>query len=195
MSQSSREYILSKIKKNKPEQVSLPDVPVFEPYLQSSLAEHFIDTLKFVGGQVIEADSVAVLDTAIKNIYPDAKVVASNTPLTQLSSIDLTLISRAHELENVDLAILKGELAVAENAAVWISTEHLLHRALPFITQHLVLLVEKSTLVWNMHEAYQKISGNYGYGVFISGPSKTADIEQSLVVGAHGSRSLTVVLY
>ncbi len=46
-----------------------------------------------------------------------------------------------------------------------------------------------------MHEAMLEIENfNEGYGVFISGPSKTADIEQSLVIGAQGPLSLTVFL-
>ena len=47
-----------------------------------------------------------------------------------------------------------------------------------------------------MHAAYQQLNGqNFDYGLFLSGPSKTADIEQSLVIGAQGAMSLTVILY
>jgi L-lactate dehydrogenase complex protein LldG len=46
-----------------------------------------------------------------------------------------------------------------------------------------------------MHEAYRRIKFNdYGYGTFISGPSKTADIAQVLVMGAQAARSATVLL-
>ncbi len=103
-------------------------------------------------------------------------------------------------LEQLDVAVLRGAFVVAENAAVWLPEANMLHRALPFIAQHLVLVVSRDALVPNMHVAYQRIDPKRtgtpfaGYGTFIAGPSKTADIEQSLVIGAHGARSLMVVL-
>ena len=86
--------------------------------------------------------------------------------------------------------------AVAENAAVWVAGSWLgRQRAIFVIAQHLVLVVPADRIVHNMHEAYAKIRfRGLGFGVFISGPSKTADIEQSLVIGAHGARSCTVCL-
>ena len=86
-------------------------------------------------------------------------------------------------------------MAVAENGAVWLSEDQLQVRVLPFICQHLAVLVNQKDIVHNMHEAYDKIGSSvYGYGAFIAGPSKTADIEQSLVLGAHGPRGMTVFL-
>lgn len=46
-----------------------------------------------------------------------------------------------------------------------------------------------------MLDAYPHIQNTeYGYGVFTVGPSKTADTKQSLVIGAHGARSLTIFI-
>jgi len=98
-------------------------------------------------------------------------------------------------LEDVDIAIARGDFAVAENGAVWVTDRDMTHRAILFITQHLVLVVPRDQVIDNMHQAYERLSfAGAGFGVFLSGPSKTADIEQSLVIGAHGPRSLTVFL-
>jgi L-lactate dehydrogenase complex protein LldG len=98
-------------------------------------------------------------------------------------------------LENVQLAILTGAFAVAENGAVWITSDAMGDRALPFICEHLALIVRRSNIVDTMRQAYERIGASaHDFGTFIAGPSKTADIEQSLVLGAHGPKSLTLFL-
>ena len=90
--------------------------------------------------------------------------------------------------------VIDGKIGVAENGAVWIEQD-VKQRAIYFIAEKLVILLDKNKIVNNMHEAYKLIdTGEYGFGTFISGPSKTADIEQALVMGAHGARDVMVVL-
>ena len=99
------------------------------------------------------------------------------------------------ELKSLDYAFIKGEIAVTENGAIWIHDESFINRVLPFICKHLCLVIDAKNVVSNMHEAYQKIKINEtGFGVFISGPSKTADIEQTLVIGAQGALEVTVYI-
>jgi L-lactate dehydrogenase complex protein LldG len=96
-------------------------------------------------------------------------------------------------LAEVEVLEIDGEFGVAENGAIWLAEEALPHRVAPFICQHLVINVSK--IVPNMHAAYAELNKpNSNFGLFLAGPSKTADIEQSLVIGAHGARSLTVVI-
>jgi L-lactate dehydrogenase complex protein LldG len=99
-----------------------------------------------------------------------------------------------HIYAHLELVVLNGHFGVAENAAIWFYEEELTLRVLPFITQNLAVVLPEEQIVANMHEAYEVITPQMGYGVFIAGPSKTADIEQSLVIGAHGSRSMTVFI-
>jgi L-lactate dehydrogenase complex protein LldG len=96
-------------------------------------------------------------------------------------------------LAEVEVLEIDGEFGVAENGAIWLTEEALPHRVAPFICQHLVIHVQK--IVPHMHAAYEELKKpSSSFGLFLAGPSKTADIEQSLVIGAHGARSLTVVI-
>lgn len=191
---SSRDQILSRARQNKPDLLPLPDVPTFVDETDD-LIDRFQKALAFVGGTQLDLADGMSLSDQIRQTFPDAERIASSLELPGIELVAIDTNTEKTVLEQVDLAILAGAFAVAENAAIWLPEANMLNRSLPFITQHLVLVVAKDQLVPNMHVAYQRIDrASLSYGVFIAGPSKTADIEQSLVVGAHGARSLMVVL-
>ena len=129
-------------------------------------------------------------------VVAQAAKVASLVPEAHPGNVPLATIDDPHALADVDVAIVRGEFAVAENGAVWVPARVLGRlQALPFITQHLVLVVDPAVVVHTLHEAYRRLRfDGPGFGLFISGPSKTADIELALVIGAHGARSATVFL-
>lgn len=191
---TSRDQILSRARQNKPDLLPLPEVPTFVDETDD-LIDRFKKALAFVGGTLLELADGTSLSDQIRQTFPDAERIASSLDLPGINLMPIDTSTDKNVLEQVDLAVLSGEFAVAENAAIWLPEANMLNRSLPFITQHLVLVVAKAQLVPNMHVAYQRIDrASLSYGVFIAGPSKTADIEQSLVVGAHGARSLMVVL-
>jgi len=155
----------------------------------------FANLLKSVGGQCVFVESLEHINGVLEQIpeYVAARRVISTVVGVGKPNVDLDAIADPHTLEDVDYALLPGQFGVAENGAVWVTDEGLKHRASFFIVQHLALVIASGELVDNMHQAYERLSfPGRGYGVFLSGPSKTADIEQSLVIGAHGPRSLTV---
>jgi L-lactate dehydrogenase complex protein LldG len=159
--------------------------------------KQFRDVLTGIGGQAQNVASTAEIDAAVRSLpcFVDAKQIVSEAPGVQLGNVKLTDVADPHDLAGVDVAVMPGEFAVAENGAVWVTSRGVAHRVIYFIAQHLVLVVPREKIIDNMHKAYEQLSfESQGYGLFIAGPSKTADIEQSLVIGAHGARSLTVLL-
>lgn len=192
---TSREKILSSVKANQPAITPLPalDVPVTG---NGDPVENFISIATAIGGRVFPVSSFGEIRDIMARIFvPQGRIISS---LEELADIAETRIEDPdpHALENVNVAVLKAELGVAENGASWLSEEHMMQRILPFICQHLALVLDKKAIVKDMHEAYQVLGNrNPGFGAFIAGPSKTADIEQSLVLGAHGPRSLTIFLF
>jgi L-lactate dehydrogenase complex protein LldG len=189
----SREKILSAVKKNQPASVGLPDLNLITP-ASPDFAERFKTLLVSIGGAAIEVEGFDQLTNFIKTNFPDKRIVSTIKELTEKIGIN-DFSQGPHLLENVGLAVLQGHFGVAENGAVWITDEQMGDRALPYISEHLALVIDKQSIVATMHDAYEKIgAAAYNLGAFIAGPSKTADIEQSLVLGAHGAKSLIVFL-
>ena len=189
---SSREKILSQIRTNQPDYQEL-DVQFKFETVYENLYEKFAEILSFVGGKALIVGSYEEIKTDIRTHYQGVTNIATTIDeLSELADFSLN-VSDPHDLEMLNLAVIKGDFAVAENAAIWVSEKQLPHRALPMITQYLAIVIHKSNIVTNMHRAYERVKVNEtGFGTFISGPSKTADIEQSLVIGAHGARGLMV---
>lgn len=194
---SSRDEILAKIRKNTVCDFPKPDYTALEKEAMTfpDTVKHFCEMLEVVGGQAIfykEGDDV---NTIIRNAYPDAKRIASTMPEITCATFNPNDLESPHELNGTDLAVLQAHLGVAENGALWYQQDNQKHRAIFFIPEALVFFLDKSNIVNNMHEVYKKIAdAEYEFGGFISGPSKTADIEQALVFGAHGARKLTVLI-
>lgn len=190
---TSRELILKNIKENNVvKDVKLPSYENFGMKFEDKF-QTFSTMIESVGGKALVIDKKD-LDKTIKELYPDEKQISTNVDFCSLGNFDSNMQEDAHNLKDIDLAIVKGNFAVAENGAIWMKNENNRHRALYFIAQNIVIVIDEKDILNNMHEAYEKIEfENAGYGVFISGPSKTADIEQSLVIGAHGPKSGYVI--
>jgi L-lactate dehydrogenase complex protein LldG len=180
----SREEILQSIKL-----VSSPKLELPSPYLPDQthldVYPQFLSSLKIVGAHYIEVSNEEEASDALNQLFPS--VIRYN----QLEKVEDGL-----SLAEVEVLEIAGQFGVAENGAIWMSEDNFPHRVAPFICQHLVIHLKSENIVAHLHEAYIKIEkASIGFGLFLSGPSKTADIEQSLVIGAHGARSLVVIIY
>lgn len=193
---SSKEDILKKYRANVIERFDMPDLSDIKAITYSNPLVQFVQMTVNVGGKVIEVEKGKDINQLIKEIYPDAKEIASNLPEITIATRNPDEVGRARDLNGTDVGIIRGQFGVAENACIWIP-QTMKEKAVCFISENLVILLPKSQIVNNMHEAYKRIKFDEtydGYGTFISGPSKTADIAQVLVMGAQAARSVTVLL-
>ena len=100
-----------------------------------------------------------------------------------------------HALHALDVLACTASLGVAENGAVWIATSDVMHRAALFLAERVVIVLPGDAIVATLHDAYDRLDVRAtSFGTFVAGPSKTADIEQAMVIGAHGPKELTLIV-
>lgn len=190
---SSRNDILQNIDRQKTQVYEMPKWDINPIKYEDKIAQ-FSQMLKMVGGNAVVLEDGKDVNLLIKELYPESKRIASNLENISIATENPDTIINPKDMNGVDLSIIKGEYGVAENGSVWIP-QNIKNRIAYFISEYLVILLDRDKLVDTMHEAYDKVNlDDKVFGVFISGPSKTADIEQALVVGAHGAKGLTVIL-
>jgi L-lactate dehydrogenase complex protein LldG len=208
---SSRANILSAVFANQPAPSPLPPAEHFVQPFTDAVVE-FKKVLQAIGGEAEEVDGMAGAMAFIRRRFAgferivstddrivDDRIVLVSDPAGTTSAAPPGLPASPHVFANVDIVIIPAHFAVAENGAVWVTESLLRERVLPFICQQLVAIVNRADVLSSMQEAYDAIERSeygfdYGFGSFIAGPSKTADIEQSLVRGAHGPKTMTVLI-
>ena len=191
---ANKEDILNKIRKNIKTKYDMPRLDDIQGITYPDPLAQFISMTETVGGKVVELVPGKDINELVRELYPEAKEIASNLSEVTIATRNPDTCGSPQALNGNDVGIIRGVFGVAENACVWIP-QAMEEKAVCFISENLVILLKKSEIVNNMHEAYKRIEMNdYGYGTFISGPSKTADIAQVLVMGAQAARSATVVL-
>lgn len=196
---STRDEILATLRRNTRETYDMPDLSRLKPITYADPVEEFkTKTTTTAGARLIEMHDGDDLNSLVRQAYPDARIIASNLPGVT-ADLNPDTVAEAQELEKVDVGVIEGRIGVAENACIWIP-QTMKEKAVCFASEQLVVVLSRKGIVNNMHEAYQRIAESgeyfqqYKFGTFISGPSKTADIESALVYGAQAARGLTVIL-
>jgi len=190
---SSRDEVLRRVRKNQPPPQPLPAVPVFEAVMGPAV-ESFKAALVRMGGKLAVAPADGDLDALVRQLFPEAKVVCSATPEVA-GNRPLDQVRSPGELNDVDVGVVRAVYGVAETGSVWLTDEQFRVNTLGFLAQHLVVLLDPACIVGNLHHAYRdRAQFDARYGVFMTGPSATADIEGVLIHGAQGIRTLTVIL-
>lgn len=127
-----------------------------------------------------------------------ADAVAASLP----SSLELLRIDGGYEknsLEACDAGLTECESLVAQTGSVCVTARSSGGRALSVLPPHHVVIASRGQVVADLAAAYEQLAAKYADGYpsfisFISGPSRTGDIERILVLGAHGPKKLTVLL-
>lgn len=192
----SRTAILNKVRENKPSINTNINLSQFHIEMEGDIVQAYAESLTGNGGEALVLSQGDKLEEILSKEIGTQSFVDLTSTIQSEHCVDLDKINHPKELANVKLLIVQGKLGVAENAAVWLEDEILQKvRVLPFIVERSIFIIKKDEIVPTMHHAYEKLGkSDAGFGTFIAGPSKTADIEQNLVIGAHGTKSHLVIL-
>jgi L-lactate dehydrogenase complex protein LldG len=214
---SARDAILAAVRKNLPRPaVPLPEITgtnpkgigaglgykghltrlaeVPGPDVAEPLLPCFRRQLEAMGGRSFEVADAAAARAKVAELFPAARVVCSAVPEVP-GTRRVADVRDPHELNDVDVGVVRSPLGVAEAGAIWLTQAELIVNALGVLSQHLVVLLDPAAVVATMHDAYGRLELTASpYGVFLAGPSATGDIEGVIIHGAQGARSLTVLL-
>ena len=191
---NSREKILEAVLNSQPELSELPDISMFKG-TPGDTVRKYMEVFQSISGTAFLVENMDDIKKLIQSQYDVTKRIVTNVNELSDTAELFSLQTDPHTLQDIEVAIIQAHFAVAENGAVWLTEELMGQRIIPYICQHLAVIIKAEQIVPTLHEAYEIIgAGDYGFGGFIGGPSKTADIEQALVLGAHGPLTMTVYI-
>lgn len=202
---SAREEILNKLKNAvhpKPEKPDF-DAPVYFP-IEQPLEDVFKENLEKVNGSVhlcrSEKELYQELNTFLAE-YPPELIVCNELDLTeQLRKHKIQFTMTKNLPENLLVGITSCEILIAHTGSVMVSSAQEGGRQISVYPEIHIVIAKHIQLVDYLEAAYDRIKKKYGDNLpsqitLITGPSRTADIEKTLVMGAHGPREFHIFLH
>ncbi|MGP1499417.1 MAG: LutC/YkgG family protein [Porphyromonas sp.] len=192
----AKQGVLENIRKYTTKREAHPDLSAFKGITYPDKVSQFETIIEAVGGRVVHIEESTDLGKLLRELYPEATRFISDLSLGTLPVTRPSEAGSPTDRNGTDVTIVQTPLGVCENGCCWVQQEGEWRSEL-FISENLVFILDKDNLVHNMHEAMKRVrelAPATPFSGFISGPSKTADIEQALVIGAHGARGVIVLL-
>ncbi|MDR0871542.1 MAG: LUD domain-containing protein [Planctomycetaceae bacterium] len=190
-----------------------PKVWDIEGLSAAEMNSRFETNLKSVGGQFVSCTDFQQAVDGIRALLHNAgakKVAVMDRPLCRRIAERLPEIEwvfppddaaniTAADLAQVDAGLVLPEYLLSDTGSCVFSAPAAFDRLITYITPVSVVVAEKPMLRENLPALWQELEPQLktaatGEFVFVTGPSRTADIEKILVLGVHGPKTLAVFL-
>lgn len=201
----ARNEILNRLKSAVYPEPNKPDytAPVYHS-IHLPLDHAFKENLEKVNGSVYlcqsEAKLIEYLKPILSNQHKENIVAKSPEIQSLLKNFDISFSAEKELTNSIEVGITNCEYLIAQTGSVMMSSALPGGRRLFVYPPIHVIIARKNQVLDYLDTAYQKIQEKYREKLpsqltLITGPSRTADIEKTLVMGAHGPRELHVLLY
>jgi L-lactate dehydrogenase complex protein LldG len=201
---SARQEILDRLQNAVHDVPEKPDfeAPVYHS-IEGSLEEIFKENLEKVNGSVHLFQSEKELYSALQDQlskYNSEDIVCSERELTiSLNSYNIQFSESSELPENLEVGITGCEFLIAHTGSIMVSSAQKGGRQLFIYPPVHIVIAKSDQLVDYLESAYSGIQKTYDKELpsqvtLITGPSRTADIEKTLVLGAHGPKELHVFI-
>lgn len=204
---TAKERILKKIRKALLEKsdnpyLNLEETPLYPPF-ENPLEVVFAQQFTAVAGKFVFCeDELDVVENLLALVEKDSlrKIYAWEPSIQNLlSNYGFPFYSTDTDFEQAEVGITTCEALIARNGSILISNANGAGRRLGIYPHMNIVIAYTSQLLPDIKEAMELMKRRYGENLpslisVITGPSRTADIEKTLVLGAHGPRELYVFL-
>jgi L-lactate dehydrogenase complex protein LldG len=210
MSQNSREKILGKIRsgleESGPAPMPFPEADKTEDYF----VREELDIEEYFAREFIELGGKFVYCANQKELFQQLAALRDTMNWNQLHALDqmlfamaedeeVTFLLRDNDMQQIEVGLSLCECLVARTGSVILSSGMEFGRALPVYAPVHIAVAFSNQLVWNISDAFQYMQRKYPEQLpsmisLTTGPSRTADIEKTLVVGVHGPKEVYVFL-
>ncbi|HLG02881.1 MAG TPA: lactate utilization protein [Bacteroidia bacterium] len=205
---TSREQILKKVRaalihKSRLENPSIDFESSIYPEPAEALELVFAQQFSEVGGQFIFCENEEDFCYNVHALTTDGsfgQIWCGEKELQELlNRAKVSFISSPQEVEKADTSITACEFLVARTGSILVSSMQGSGRRAPVFPHQHIVVAKTSQLIYDMKEALKAIKAKYPAGfpsmvTMITGPSRTADIEKTLILGAHGPKEIYVFM-